>query len=152
MTKYCEINKRFGKLDVLKRNQFFGLLEDEKLTATQLPALEFIIEHDGCTQIELAEFLGITPASVAVSTKRMAKAGLIEKHEDKRNLRQKNLSVTEKGVRAVHDCRAIFDKFDEKMYAGISDDELDMLIELLERIIGNIIMSGECSHVSVLET
>ena len=148
MTKYCEISKRFEKLGVLKRSQLFGLLGDEKMHVAQLPALEFIIKHDGCTQIELSDYLCITPASVAVSTKRMEKAGLIEKREDKNNLRQKNLFITEKGAKAVRDCRAIFDKFDEKMYTGISDDELEVLKKVLDKLIGNIIDSdnGECSH------
>lgn len=146
MTKYYEISKRFEKLGVLKRAQLFSLLEDEKLHVAQLPALEFIIEHDGCTQIELSDYLCTTPASVAVSTKRMERAGLIEKREDKNNLRQKNLFITEKGLKSVHECRTIFDKFDEKMYAEISDEDLEVLKKTLDKIIENIMESGECSR------
>lgn len=138
MSEYCEINKCFEKLAAFKRRQLIGLLEDEKLHVAQFPALKFIIEHGGCTQVELAEFLYVTPASVAVSTKRMERAGLIEKREDKNNLRQKNLFITDKGTEAVNECKAIFDRFDEQMYAGISFEELDLLKNVLEKILMNI--------------
>lgn len=138
MTEYYEINKCLEKLAIFRRRQLIGLLEDETLHTAQFPALKFIIEHDGCTQAELAEFLYITPASVAVSTKRMEKAGLIKKCEDKSNLRRKNLFVTEKGIAAVDECKAIFDKFDEQMYFGISDEELDSLKKVLDKVLINI--------------
>ena len=34
-----------------------------------MPVIRYVMEHDGCTQVELATFLRVTPASVALSTK-----------------------------------------------------------------------------------
>ena len=40
--------------------------------------LEYVLEHDTCTQAEIAKALYISPPSVATSLKRMEKAGLIQ--------------------------------------------------------------------------
>lgn len=138
MVEYKEITQRFEKFNVLRRGQLFSMLENEQLHIAQLPVLEFVMQHNGCTQAELAEFLCITPASVAVSTKRMQSAGFIEKREDKNNLRCKNLFITEAGKKAVHNCRKIFDEFDSRLYSGLSDNELSEFMRILDRLIDNI--------------
>ena len=119
MIDYREVNGRIDKFQILKRSTLFSLFEDNKLHIRQLPVLEYIIKNDGCSQNELAEFLCVSPASIAVSTKRMQKAGYLEKKEDENNLRKKNLYVTELGKETVAKCRKIFDSFDEKVYSGI---------------------------------
>ena len=50
----------------------------------QLPMLEYIWLHDGCTQVEVAQALDVSAASVAVSTKRLQKAGLLVKKTDEK--------------------------------------------------------------------
>ena len=89
MIDYREVNGRIDKFQILKRSTLFSLFEDNKLHIRQLPVLEYIIKNDGCSQNELAEFLCVSPASIAVSTKRMQKAGYLEKKEDENDLREK---------------------------------------------------------------
>lgn len=138
MTEFFEVNKILDKLSAFRRRQLIALLEDEKLCATHFPALRFIMEHEGCTQTCLAEFLCITPPSVASLIKRLEKSEFIKRQEDKSNLRQKNLFITQKGIDAVRECENIFDEYDAHMYSGLSEDELDNLKNLLQKILKNI--------------
>lgn len=138
MTEYFEVNKILDKLAVIRRRQITAILEDEKLCAAHFPALRFIKEHEGCTQVSLAEFLCITPASVATLTKRLEKAGFIKRQEDKNNLRCKNLFITQKGIAAAKACKNIFDEYDKRMYSGVGEDELDSLKNMLQKILDNI--------------
>ena len=41
----------------------------------RFPMLDVVMHHEGCTQCEIAELLHISPASVAVSLRRMADEG-----------------------------------------------------------------------------
>ena len=59
--------------------------------------LDYVLQHDACTQKELAEAMHISAASIAVSIKRIEKAGLITRTPDETDSRKNHLSVTQKG-------------------------------------------------------
>lgn len=105
----------------------------------QLPMLEYIYRHDGCTQAELAEKLMITPASAAMSTKRLEKSGYITKCSDENNLRKNNLSVTQEGIEICLKCREAFDEVDGKMLKGFSEEEMEICCNLISRMICNLL-------------
>lgn len=140
---YDDITLCLDTIQVNRRNILFSLLENKKIHFRQFPILEFIMKNNGCTQSELAEFLCISPATIAVSTKRMQKSGLIEKRENQDNLRQKNLFITEAGKIAHKECREIFEQVNTDMYKNISDIELLQLKDTLDRI--NLNISDNCS-------
>lgn len=103
----------------------------------QYPILAYVADHEGCTQVEVAEAMMVSPASVALSTKRLQKMGLLEKQVDESNLRCKHLSVTEEGwqtAKRFHEAHMIFD---EAALADFSDEELTMMAGFLERMLHN---------------
>jgi len=104
----------------------------------QLPILEFIIENDGCTQKVIADKMQVSPPSVATSTKRLQKAGLIEKKVDKNNLRCNRLSATELGKEMTENRRRQRDCTDELMLKGFSQEEMEQLSKLLDKAIVNL--------------
>lgn len=101
----------------------------------QYPILAYVADHEGCTQVEVAEAMMTSPSSVALSTKRLQKMGLLEKQVDKNNLRCKHLSVTEEGwqtARRFHEAHMLFD---EASLKGFSEEELELLSAFLERML-----------------
>jgi DNA-binding MarR family transcriptional regulator len=104
----------------------------------QLPIIEYIIRNEGCTQKEIADKLGVTPPSIAISTKRMQKAGLIEKRTDENNLRRNCLSATKNGMELAKRCRERVDDLDKRMFRGFSEKELNIFRNSLDRMIENI--------------
>ncbi len=145
MIELREVNSKLDKLQLLRRNALFRLInnDDNTLHFGQMPLLEYIVKHDGCTQAETAEHLGVSPASIAVSTKRMQRVGLIEKKEDESNLRCKNLYITEKGRKVFVSCKAIFDEFDLKVYSGLSPEDIGTLCRIIDKMTENITENEE---------
>lgn len=136
--KLKELMGRFYKLEILRRAGIQEATADIGLYFGQLPILEYLIEHDQCTQKEIADQIQVTPASVAISTKRMQKAGLLEKTVAEDNLRCNRLTVTLKGRELSQRYRSKFDEMDHKMFIGFTEGELAQLSGYLDRLIMNI--------------
>ncbi len=100
--------------------------------------LEYVIEHDACSQKEIAAAVHITPASATISLKRMEKAELITRRADEKDPRKKHISVTDKGKNALKEFRKICDTTDENMFKGFSSEERDTLHKLLLRLHKNL--------------
>lgn len=89
-----EVVMRMERIHLLRKLYMQKTMPDHDLYFGQLPMLEYIWLHDGCTQVEVAQALDVSAASVAVSTKRLQKAGLLVKKTDEKDLRVKRLSAT----------------------------------------------------------
>lgn len=123
--------------------------EDLALYHGQFPILNTVSRHDGCTQKELADMLMVSPASIAVSTKRLEKSGLLTRRTDECNARCNRLSITEQGLDTLEKCRAVLDRIDSSAFSGFSEQELDDFVSFLDRIIvnlgGDAARSGPCA-------
>ncbi len=101
----------------------------------QMPIMRTIASYENCTQAAIAEHLGVSPASVATSTKRLQKAGLITKTVDPDNLRCNRLALTDKGRKAIEQQLALFYEYDSLIFDEFSQDEKAQLLSLLSRIV-----------------
>ena len=132
-----EVGKCLEKLAILRRIQHHRLAEASGLYFGQPPVLNYIIHHPGCSQTDLAREMHVTAASIAQSTKRLQKSGLIEKKVDPDNLRANKLYVTQEGIAASEQSWNQIQQFEADTLEGFSDDELAQLEEYLQRIIQN---------------
>ncbi|NLL46819.1 MAG: MarR family transcriptional regulator [Clostridiales bacterium] len=130
-----ELGMLIDKLALLRRVSMGRIFQSQGLHFGQLRLLEFIIANDGCTQVEVADYMGVSPASVALSTKRLSKAGMIEKRTDKNNLRRNILKITPKGLEVTQNCRKEFDLYDKRLFAELSDEESVLLFDMLGRLL-----------------
>ena len=74
-----QITGRLHKLELVRMLAQRKDIRKDGLYAGQMPVLNYLAEHPGCTQVEMADFLQVSPASVALSTKRLQKAGYLTK-------------------------------------------------------------------------
>lgn len=104
----------------------------------QMKVLHYILEHPGCGQKDIAEGLYISPAAVADVCKRLEQEGLISREIQPDSRRCKVLMATEKGVQ--FDCRheEVFRKVDADTFAGMTQEELTTLDNLLSKILDNL--------------
>ena len=51
----------------------------------QLPAMRYIAMNPGCTQKDVAEFIQVSPPSIAVMVKRMVRDGVVQKKADEKD-------------------------------------------------------------------
>lgn len=119
----CRITKSASKVGL-----YFG----------QPMIIQYISDHDRCSQKELAKALHISPASAAVSLKRIEKAGFIIRSQDEKDSRKNHLSVTKKGLDAVREFHKICKTTDEEMFRGFSEEERETLHSLLKRLHKNL--------------
>lgn len=137
MKSYSGLVGKMERVHLLRRMFSQQLTNNTTLHFGQVPVLLYIWKHDRCTQVDLAEALHVTPASIATSTKRLQKAGYLTKTINEDNLRCKQLSITEEGKRALELHKAPFDAFEEAAFSGFSEQELNILANYLDRIAQN---------------
>ena len=134
---YKNLLREFDKFSLLKRILFARICNRSGIYFGQPPIIAYILDHDGCTQKDIADFLKVTPASIALSTKRLQKNGYIQKQPDEKNLRCNRLHLTPLGEKVIHEWKSGLDEVTEKMFAGFTDEELNTLCRYLERINDN---------------
>lgn len=138
MTKiYCNIINRFEKIHLLRRIYCQKITAKSPLHFGQIPIMNYISENSGCTQVDIAEKLQVSAACIATSTKRLQKAGLITKTVDEDNLRCKRLSLTPLGKKVLEECHAPFDEYDRLIFRNISDEELESMNRIMDKLIYN---------------
>ena len=138
------------KIHLIKRILIQKQFNDLPVYHGQIPLLNYVKKHDGCFQVEIADYLLVTPASIALSTKRLEKAGFLTKKIDSDNLRCKKIYITDKGREITDKCKEIFDTVDSQMLQEFTEDELSQLNLFLERMIKNLSDKNFNNDMSIL--
>ncbi|MEG2106272.1 MAG: MarR family transcriptional regulator [Clostridia bacterium] len=125
----------------LEMQRAFDGLEID-IHSMQIPLLNYIMEHEGCTQVNIADALRVSSASVALSTKRMAQSGLLDKSIDEKNLRCRRIFITDKGREIAGSGVKICNMLDENMMHGISENEVKVFCDILDKMITNMSEDG----------
>ncbi len=139
---YKEAVKKMVRVTLLHRYAITTALSGMKLYRGQPEILEYLNEHGDCSQKELADFLGVSPASIATSLKRMSKAGFIERTSDENDRRINRLRLTEKGGEIRLAGKAECDRVDKAMFGGFSDEEIIAFSDMLSKISDNLSPTG----------
>ena len=96
----------------------------------QPPMLFHIAENPGLTQKELAAMMNITPASVAISIKRMEAEQLVVRTPDPHDARMLHLTLTDRGMELDRECRKARDIIIATLYEDCSQEELEQMHRL----------------------
>ena len=126
------------RLELLRRIRGRGLISGAGLHPGQPPLLQYIYDHPGCTQRDAARELDVTPASSAASLKRLEKAGLVERRPDYADARRNRLYVTKQGEEKMWACRKQFLALEERMFAGMNDEEIAAFRNACEKMFENL--------------
>ncbi len=137
-TKFTSIVSKISCLGLLRRNCLQQYAAKTDISWEYVPILQQIRRFPGCMQVDIAKALGVTPAAVTQSTKKLEAAGLIEKKMNTDNLRIKQIYITDKGINMLERGTEIFDKVDNIMFDGFSDEESGQLRGLLDKINRNL--------------
>ncbi|MGN1123735.1 MAG: MarR family winged helix-turn-helix transcriptional regulator [Eubacterium sp.] len=137
------IGPRVMFLSKLIRSNFNKVVAQHGLFSGQQDIVIEIINNEGITLNELAKRLDISCATASVSIKRMEKSGYIIKKADKSDARIIRLYPTEKAKEKNDSIRYHMDALDETIKKGMTDDEIGLLSDLLEKAINNLSNRGE---------
>jgi len=89
------------------------------------------------SQKDIALALDVSPACVTRTLKALSAAGLIDKSEGTDG-RCREIGILPKGQRLIDDSFKTFREIDREMFAGISDEEVRQLTDILSRIHQNL--------------
>lgn len=90
------------------------------------------------SQKEIADRLGLSTPTVAVSIKRLEKAGVLYKVADETDLRRNLITLTEKGRQIADEAQTVFERVDRGMFNNLSQEECDQLKKLFLQIVANL--------------
>ncbi|MBQ7915405.1 MAG: MarR family transcriptional regulator [Firmicutes bacterium] len=113
-------------------------LEQTGVFRAQHQILMFLSDHPQSSQKQIAEAFKISPPAVGVSLKKLEKGGYIQRIVDTADNRYHQVTLTEKGHGVVCQSRRIFNEVLEEMYSGLSEEEGQILLSVLERVRNNL--------------
>lgn len=105
---------------------------------TQHHLLMYLTCHSGATQKEIAGHFDVSSANIAALLKKMESAGVIRRATSLPDTRCRQVVITEKGRQIVEATRVLFEKLDQGVFDGFTDDEIMTFCGLLTRIGDNI--------------
>lgn len=111
--------------------------------------LAVLWEQEGYPHSELAELLGVTPATITKMAQRMEQAGFIERIPDADDQRISRVYLTEKGRAVRKEVDEVFRTLEEEMLAGFTREEREQLLGLLRRVDENL-RAHSCAEIPVV--
>lgn len=122
---------------VLQR-KLYGRLSESKLTTGQPKVLDYLSEHNGCVQKDIAAACQIEPATVTHLLFRMEEAGLIERKCKQGNRRSLYVYMTEKGKSEQIKVTKAFEQLDEEVFVGFSEKERTQFLSMFQKVLDNL--------------
>lgn len=118
--------------------QVFEQLEGRGLSSGQPKILEYLFEHDGSVQKDIAQACKIEPATVTSLLSRMEKSEIIERKMQNNNRRFWYVYLTEKGREEAVYVKKAFDTVKEIALKDFTNKEKELFIEYLKRVNKNL--------------
>ena len=138
LEKVKKINNAFHTYHCNRRNIVDSRFREKGIYFGQPPILKYLSEHENATQKEIAEFLHISPPSVATSLKRMEESGLVVRLENKKDARRNTVKLTKKGKELHSFAENTFMRIDDIAYKGFTEEEMDLMVNFIERMNTNL--------------
>ncbi len=137
------------KAEAALAKQLYQTLAEIELSPGQPKLLDYLCEHDGCIQKELASVCEVESATITRLLTRMESAGLIERRVSSSDKRSLSVFLTEKGRHAGTIVREKFAGIEAGAFAGLDGEHRKLFLELLCKIYNNLShrksQTGRCS-------
>ena len=113
-------------------------LADTGLTLGQPKVLDYLKDHDGASQKEIAAGCLIEAGSLTYILNRMEEKGLIERKVLNGNRRTFHIFMTESGKKNQKLVEETFEKIEETALNNVSEEEQKVFMEIFLRIYRNL--------------
>src|SRR3712207_5478058 len=127
-----------AKVCRVHRGNVGELLAEVGLHVGQEMVLIELWEQDGLRGGELAERLGVEPPTVAKMLKRLETCGLVERRKDSEDARSFRVYLTPEGSSLEGSVARIWERVEEKAFAGMGVAEKRNLHRLLTKVRANL--------------
>lgn len=123
---------------MLIQKRLLEQLKHTGLTLGQPKVLDFLKDHDGASQKEIAAGCLIEAGSLTSILNRMEEKGLIERRILNGNRRTFHIFMTEKGKENQKTVEQVFVNIEETAKEGISPEEMEQFMQVYHRIYCNL--------------
>ena len=113
-------------------------LKDTGLTIGQPKILDYLKEHDGSNQKEIAKACFLEAGSLTTILNKMEEKGLIERRILNGNRRSFHIFMTEEGKQKQQLVDQAFAKIEKKALADISVEEYEQFLSVYRKIYANL--------------
>nr|WP_258525640.1 MarR family transcriptional regulator [Paenibacillus sp. YN15] len=132
------VDSVFRRVSKLHHHTVSAYLSGREVYPGQPPLLRALTERDGQSQKELAEQMGITPATLNVMIARMEKAGLVERRADEADQRISRVYLTDRGRQAHQEVRNMIDLMEKTCFRHFTPEEKMIFRRLLLQMYENL--------------
>lgn len=123
----------------LARERMDARMAAYDVTPAQGRVLLYLCEHGGASsQQELTEFLKVKPSTANGILNRMEEKGMVQRAVSVEDGRRRLVSVTQRGRERKAQLQEAFCSTEAVMMNGLSEAECSQLLQLLQRVIGNL--------------
>jgi DNA-binding MarR family transcriptional regulator len=119
-------------------NRLEKLLKPLGICRTDFAYLFFLEAHPGSTQEEIREYVGLDKAIVTRIIKRLEARDLLKRKRCQHDKRAMNVFLTDNAKEILPRLHSILDEFDSAMMKGFSQEEINVLVPFLNRILDNL--------------
>lgn len=120
------------------QKELLAKLKDSGLTIGQPKVLDYLKDHDGTSQKDIARGCHIEPGTLTTLLNRMEEAGLVERRMMNGNRRSLYVFLTGKGKEQLKLVTEAFSEMEEEAFRGISETERKTFMDLMLRVYENI--------------
>ncbi|MDE7308858.1 MAG: MarR family transcriptional regulator [Lachnospiraceae bacterium] len=122
----------------LLQKTLFANIRDSGLSLGQPKVLDFLKEHDGAVQKDIAKGCHIEPASLSTILTGMEKSGLITRETNENNRRNLYIYMTDKGKAICEQVTEHFSQIEKKALSGFTEEEIENILAYLTKIHKNL--------------
>lgn len=125
------------KLYDAMRKELGGKKESCGLYHGQPRILDFLYRNDGCMQREFCDEFSLEASTISNLLVSMEKDGLLRRERNPLSPRMVNVYITEEGKRVQKKLETVYDQLEELAFRGISKEEQEQILAVLQKITGN---------------
>ena len=119
------------------QKELLAKLKYSGLTIGQPKVLDYLKDHDGTSQKDIARGCHIEPGTLTTLLNRMEEAGLVERRMMNGNRRSLYVFLTDKGKEQLELVTAAFAEMEAEAFRGLSETERKTFMDLFLRIYAN---------------
>ena len=119
------------------QKELLAKLKDSGLTIGQPKVLDYLKDHDGTSQKDIARGCHIEPGTLTTLLNRMEESGLVERRMMNGNRRSLYVFLTDKGKEQLELVTAAFSEMEAEAFRGLSETERKTFMDLFLRIYAN---------------
>ena len=113
-------------------------LKSTGLTLGQPKILDYLRDHDGVSQKEIAGACHIEPGSLTSILNRMEQKQLIQRRSLNGNRRTSYIFLTEYGIESSNRVEEAFAQIEAEAFQGVPEEEREKWLKILEQIYDNL--------------